>query len=310
MLLRAALALALTDAGIATPIWSWPDGTVLVDHEAHPIDVRALALDALESAPGEPHQLARLRTLLEAQGLDLTAPLWLDGGSVDLPERALMAFPSYHWLVRGDAVISDRGVRVFSKGGLAAGRQPKVQVRHAEVVGATIGPGLLWGQWRLKLRTPERVVRVRGMGDGRKQAQAAPGAPRRPARRPLARRPARGPWGALAPGDRRPPVRADPDRYRCRHGRPADPAASPAPTPPSSAWSGWASSASPPSRTCSPPPSAASADSPRRLGWLTGSKTQPDVSDYRDFSVRGTRRSGGRARGARRGTPRRRRSPP
>jgi hypothetical protein len=192
LLLEAAVSVALIDAGVAVPAWTWPHGTDLLDREGRVFAVSA-AVASLAERPGA------IREWLTELGVDPGAPLWLAEGVEPGPEQPIFAVETFRWMRTYHLVATDRSVHLFRLGMLRAlGKRVRMRMHGrdamllptmqavrkgdftaretglelADVVRATFSPMIGGHWWRLQIHTPERRLVVRGDGLGRETEQA------------------------------------------------------------------------------------------------------------------------------------------
>jgi hypothetical protein len=196
-LLEAAISLALLDGQLASMTWRWPHGTELCSHDGGVFPVSAVVAEAVSDL-GVTGSCQRLRTWLADAGVDTTTPLWLAGGTGPTPEQAIFAFEAYQGMRTFHVVLSDRALRMFHRRPIQGMREGiRMQMRGADsvlsarlqavdqgdladqqcevplhsIVQANFTPLVGGHWWRLRLRTPDKRLTLRGNGDGREVAQ-------------------------------------------------------------------------------------------------------------------------------------------
>ncbi len=195
-LLEAAVSLALIDGQRASTTWCWPHGTELCCADGDFLPVSVVVSEAVGelAATGT---CRRLRTWLAELRVDCTAPLWLAGGTGPGREEAIFAFEAFQGMHTQHVVLSDRFLRMFRRGTVQGMRERlRMQMagpgsvlsrrleavedgdltdQHREVpldsiVQAHFTPLVGGHWWRLRLRTPQGRLTLRGNGDGREVA--------------------------------------------------------------------------------------------------------------------------------------------
>jgi hypothetical protein len=195
-LLSAAVSVALLDSGLACLEWSWLHGTFLRHRDGtalrvpDAIGVLTAAVDHTQ-APGN-H--GAMRTWVAELGLNLRAPLWLDGGVPPGPERPLWATEAFRGMRTYHLVATRRALRLFRRTfvqgcrerirmmmsgpgsvldpqmqavaeGCLAGQE--IEIDLSTVVRATFAPRVGGHWWGLTLHTPQDKFVFWGKGIGR-----------------------------------------------------------------------------------------------------------------------------------------------
>ena len=192
---------ALLDSALASAEWSWLHGTYLRQIDGRPLGVaEAVAnLDTLPDPAERTESFLILRGWLTDLGLDLSAPIWLDGGVQPGPESPLWAVEALRGWRTYHLVASDRAVRLFrrstAKGTRASIRMQmsgpgsvlepqmravtegnldgqEIAIDLSSIVRATFAPRIGGHWWRLTMHTPDHKVAVWGNGPGRRTEAA------------------------------------------------------------------------------------------------------------------------------------------
>jgi hypothetical protein len=173
--------LCLLDSSAASLMWTWTDGSTLVDAERRPIDVAAAVRDyragnASIDVPG-------MRGWLRRHGADPSAPVWLEEGATPAPEAPLLEIGAVRLLRPQRVVVTTHAVRFckYKLGGAPWPRPSNEQVTNqgvdstiredlheiapsfplSEIVSAEVSPlATSHRHWRLRVRTADRTRSV------------------------------------------------------------------------------------------------------------------------------------------------------
>jgi hypothetical protein len=200
LLLTAVVGMAAIDSGRFRPMWSWPEGTSLVNEEGwvlplHPIANEVLRPQDRRAVPA----ILELGMALGELGIDVTGPLWLtrERGDATTAERPTGSFVAYHGLGSRQVIVTDRALHVFGRPWSAGLRNHyAMRMRGADelrtrmlrvwqgdetdqtayLLGADVRKArfsVLTGgaRWRLVLHGRGEKLTLRGFGDGRAQEE-------------------------------------------------------------------------------------------------------------------------------------------
>jgi len=199
-LLTAVVGMAAIDSGRFRPMWSWPEGTSLVNEDGwvlplHPIANEVLRPPDRRAVPA----ILELGMALGELGIDVTGPLWLtrERGDATTTERPIGSFVAYQGLGSRQVIVTDRAVHVFGRPWSAGLRNHyAMRMRGADelrtrmlrvwqgdetdqtayVLGADVRKAkfsILTGgaRWRLVLHGRDEKLTLRGFGDGRAEEE-------------------------------------------------------------------------------------------------------------------------------------------
>jgi hypothetical protein len=200
LLLTAVVGMAAIDSGRFRPMWSWPEGTSLVDEKGWVLPLHRMANEVLRPPDGRAvPAILELGMALGELGIDVTGPLWLtrEQGDTSTAERPIGSFVAYQGLGSRQVIVTDRALHVFGRPWSAGLRNHyAMRMRGADelrtrmlrvwqgdetdqtayVLGADVRRAkfsVLTGgaRWRLVVHGRDEKLTLRGFGDGRAQEE-------------------------------------------------------------------------------------------------------------------------------------------